>query len=426
MTKSHGKNAFMFVIVTVTLDMLAFGLFIPVLPEYLKMITGKTGEEAVAMGGLLLATFGIMNFLTMSLIGSLSDQIGRRPVLLASNAGLCIDLIVMGLANSFFILLLGRALAGITSATFSTANSYIADVTDPSERGKAYGMLGAAFGIGFVLGPLVGGLLGNIDVRLPFFVAAGIAGLNFLYGFFILPESHAKENRRKFDFARANPFGAFKHFSKLPKVGWFILGAGLFSIAHSVFPATWSWSANIRFNWTAQEIGYSLAAIGVGSAIVQGGLSGYATKTFGPSRTSLFGYSVFLIGMLAYAFISEGWMVYVVIAFGSLGAVTSAAVQQIMTGVTPKDSQGELQGALATVNSLGGLVIGPLLMTQALHTFTAEDAPVRFEGANFFLAALLVSLSAIPFILGVRANAKSLDDMDALVTRKPDEAKEQA
>lgn len=417
--KLRGNNAFLFVIVTVTLDLLAFGLFVPVMPEYLKMITGKEGEEAVVYGGLLLVTFGVMNFLVMSLIGNLSDRFGRRPVLLTSNAGLAIDMVIMGLANSMFVLFLGRALAGITSATFSTANSYIADTTEPQERGRAYGMLGAAFAVGFIIGPVIGGILGNIDVRLPFFVAAGVATLNFFYGLFVLPESLAKENRRPVNWARANPFGAFKHFAKMPQVAWFILATGVLSVAHSVFQSTWGWSGEIRFDWSPQEIALSLAAVGLASAIAQAGLSGYATKRFGPSRTGIFGLCAGVLSLLGYAFATEAWMIYTIIAAGAVGGVGGAALQQMMTGVTSKDTQGELQGAIASLNALCALIIGPLLMTQTLHIFSADDAPMYLPGANFLLAAILSGFALIPLYLGIKANAGSLDEMDIIATSKP-------
>jgi len=412
LAKAHGKNAFLFVIVCVAMDMLAFGLFIPVMPEYLVMITQKPAEETVMIGGVLMATFGIINFLSMPIIGNLSDKFGRRSVLLVSIAGLCIDFIIMGFAHSLIVLFIGRALAGLTSATYSTANSYIADVTEPEERGRAFGMIGAAFGVGFVLGPVIGGILGDINTRLPFFVAAGIAACNFLYGVFVLPESLAPENRRPFELRRANPFGAFKHFSKLPKVGWFIVGVGIFGLSHSVFPATWSWHGEIRYDWSPNEIGWSLALVGIGSAFVQAVLTGRMTKSIGPTKTAMFGLAVTTIGMFLFSGAVFGWMAYAFLVISSFGGVAGPATQQLMTGVTPKNAQGELQGALASVQSLSQTIIGPLVMTATLSYFSQDNAVVQFKGASFFLSGILAALAFIPFMAGVRANRKTVHDID--------------
>ncbi|MAP93584.1 MAG: tetracycline resistance MFS efflux pump [Ponticaulis sp.] len=411
----------MFVIVCVAMDMLAFGLFIPVMPDYLVEITGKPAEDTVMIGGILMATFGIMNFITMPIIGNLSDRFGRRPVLLVSIAGLCIDFIIMGFAHSLVVLFLGRALAGVTSATYSTANSYIADVTEPEDRGRAFGMIGAAFGIGFVIGPVVGGILGDIDTRLPFFVAAGIAALNFLYGLLVLPESLGEESRRPFNILRANPFGAFMHFSKLPKVSWFIVGVGIFGLSHSVFPATWSWHGEIRYDWSPNQIGLSLAFVGIGSAVVQAGLSGRMTKMLGPTRTAMIGLGFTTLGMFMFSGAIYGWMAYAVLIFASLGGVAGPATQQLMTGVTPKNAQGELQGALASVQSLTQTIIGPLLMTGTLSYFSQPDAPVHFKGANFFLAGILAALAFIPFMAGVRANREEVQHIDEDARHADDE-----
>lgn len=416
MATAHGKNAFLFVIVTVAMDMLAFGIFIPVMPGYMEQLTGKPANEVVGIAGLLIATFGILNFITMPIIGNLSDRFGRRPVLLVSIAGLCIDFLIMGFAHSLVMLFIGRALAGVTSATYSTASSYIADVTEPEDRGRAFGMIGAAFGVGFILGPVIGGELGKIDIRLPFFVSAGIAACNFLYGVFVLPESLAPENRRKFDWKRAHPFGTFKHFSKLPKVYWFIIGIGIFAVAHAVFPGSWNFYGEIRYGWDSRQIAWSLALVGVGSAAVQATLSGRMTKTLGPSKTAMIGLSVSTIAMFLFAGAYEGWMAYAVIVFSSLGGVTNPAMQQLMTGVTPKNAQGELQGALASVQSVCGLIIGPLLMTQTLQFFANPNPIVVFKGANFLLAGILAALVFIPFLLGVKANREKVHEVDEKVT----------
>ena len=412
MTRPHGKNAFAFVIVTVALDMLAFGIFIPVMPAYMEELTHLGAEDAVRIAGFLMVTFGLVNFITMPTIGNLSDRFGRRPVLLVSVAGLCIDFLIMAFANSLFMLFIGRALAGLTSATYSTANSYIADVTEPEERGRAFGMIGAAFGIGFILGPVIGGFLGEIHIRLPFFVSAGIAACNFLYGVFVLPESLAKEDRRPFELRRANPFGAFKHFAHLPKVSWFIVSMGIFALAHAVFPGSFNYYGAIRYNWGEAEIALALALVGIGAAVVQAGLSGRMTKALGPSKTALIGLSISTAAMFLFSASVYGWMAYCVIVFSSFGGVAQPAMQSLMTGVTPRNAQGELQGALASVNSIAGLIIGPFLMTQVLSYFAQPDAVIHFKGANFFLAGTLALIAMVPFMLGVRANRETVAHID--------------
>ena len=256
----------MFVIITVAIDMLAFGLIIPVVPTLVQELGNISAERATLYIGGLGTTYAFMNFLFGPMLGALSDRFGRRPVLLASIATLSIDFLIMGFANSIWLLFLGRALSGISGATYSTANAYIADVTEPENRGKAFGMVGAAFGFGFIFGPVMGGILGEFDPRAPFFAAAALALLNFCYGFFVLPESLEEEHRRPFVPSRSNPFGAVKHFSKLPHVSWFLVSAGVFFLAHTVYPSTWPIHGEIRYDWSPKEIGLSLGLVGLGAA----------------------------------------------------------------------------------------------------------------------------------------------------------------
>ena len=406
-TRKHGKNAFFFVIVTVALDMLGFGLIIPVVPALVRELAHVTAEEATLWLGPLTATYAVMNFLFGPLMGALSDKFGRRAVLLASISTLAIDFLIMGFAHNIWLLFLGRALSGISGATYSTAKAYIADVTAPGDRGRAFGMIGAAFGIGFVFGPVIGGFLGEIDPRAPFFAAAGLALLNFLYGLIVLPESLSPENRRAFSIRRANPLGAVKHFSKLPHVGWFLISAGIFMLAHTVFTATWNVYSEIRYDWTPKQIGFSLGLIGVGAAVVQAGLLGLILDRLGTVRTALLGFGINIISLFAYAFASQGWMVYAIIPLGALGGVASPSLNSLMSTVTPADAQGELQGASSSLNAMA-MIIGPLAMNSVLFAFTHDGAPVHFAGAAFLLAGILTLISLAPFMRGVAVNRDAI------------------
>jgi DHA1 family tetracycline resistance protein-like MFS transporter len=266
-------------------------------------------------------------------------------------------------------------------------------------------MLGAAFGLGFILGPAIGGFLGQFDPRFPFFAAAGLAAINFCYGMFVLPESLDKEHRRRFDWKRANAFGAFKHLAKVPYLAWFMVALGLFNFAHWVYPATFNYYAAVNFQWTPDRIGAALAAVGVGSALVQGLFVGRVIKRFGPTRTVVFGFVVCALVFAAYAVIREGWMVFVIIPIGALGGVLGPALNQIMTARAPKNAQGELQGAIGSVQALAN-VFAPLAMTQAFYMFTHDGAPVFFPGAPFALAAVMVALSMIPLMRGLKIAPK--------------------
>ncbi len=406
----QGKNAFFFVIVCVVLNMLAFGLIIPIMPALMFDLTGLPASQSVSINGWLSATFAVANFLAMPVIGGLSDRFGRRPIMLVSIFMLAVDFLVMALAPTLAILFFGRALGGLFSATYSVANAYIADVTEPEDRGRAFGMMGAAFGLGFILGPVVGGLLGEIDTRLPFFAAAGIAGLNFLYGFFVLPESLKPEDRRPFSLARANPFGAFMHFSKLPKVAWFLIAIFLYQIAHAVYPATWNFHGEIRYGWSEFEIGLSLGVVGVASALSQAILTGWLIKRFGPMRAAMLGLAVTTLSLTLFAFAGLPWMAYTVIAVSALAGVTMPAINTVTSSLTPRDAQGELQGAQASIMAFT-LIFSPVLLSQTLQHFSAPDAAVYFPGAAFLLAGLMCALALIPFAIGISVNRRAIADL---------------
>jgi DHA1 family tetracycline resistance protein-like MFS transporter len=408
--RKPGRNAFLFVVFAVILNMLSFGIIMPVMPALLEDITGLVAKQSVSIGGWLSMTFAIANFFAMPILGGLSDRYGRRPVLLASIAMLGIDLLIMGLAPTLAVLFIGRFLGGMFSATSSVANAYVADVTEPEDRGRAFGIMGAAFGIGFILGPVFGGMLGEINPRLPFFVAAGIAGLNFLYGWFILPESLREEDRRDFDIVRANPFGSMVHFSKVPRVAWFIVAIGLYQIAHSVYPSTWNFHGEIRYDWSEFEIGLSLAFVGIGSALGQGLLTSYLIKRLGPMRAALFGFSSNAIALFLFSLAGAPWMAYAIIAVSSVGGVAMPAINTITSTLTPRNEQGELQGAQASMMAFT-LIFSPVLMTQTLQYFAnlPEAHPLHTGGAAFLLAGLITALSLVPLFIGIGINRREIE-----------------
>jgi DHA1 family tetracycline resistance protein-like MFS transporter len=397
-----GRWAFLFIIVTVFIDILAFAVIIPSTPFLMAELTGLPLREVTPWGGYLTAVYAVMNFVTQPILGNLSDRFGRRPILLISMGMLSIDFLIMGFAHSLWLLFIGRILSGLSGATHSTAAAYIADTTEADERAQAFGMLGAAFGLGFILGPVIGGYLTTIDPRAPFFAAAGLAAVNFAYGSLVLPESLSRENRRKFDWRRANALGAFRHFVRLPHLAWFIVALAIYNFAHWVYPGTFSYFGPIRYGWDAHMTGLALGAVGIGAAIVQGGLCGRIIRLIGEEKTALVGLVATVIAMSAYAFATEGWMIFLIIPIGALGGLLGPAMSQIMTARVEKNAQGELQGALASVQAAGN-IIAPIVMTQTLFAFTAEDAAIYFPGAAFLLAATLTALSLVPFWKGLQA-----------------------
>jgi DHA1 family tetracycline resistance protein-like MFS transporter len=401
LTKRPGKNALVFILVTMAIDSIGFGLITPVLPSLLKDLLGATSAEAAPWGGYLAFTYAAMNFLCGPILGNLSDRFGRRPVLLISLATLGLDYLLMGFAHSIWLLVIGRVLSGISGATVATAKAYIADVTDPAQRAQAFGLIGAAFGIGFIFGPAIGGILGDIDSRAPFFAAAALSFINVVYGFFILPESLPVEDRREFVFSKSSPFATFAYFSKLPSVRWLLIAVLFFTFAHAVYPATWSFHGDARYGWDSTMIGWSLMAVGIGFTVVQGGLIRFFIRHWGPAKTAVFGLVCNVIAFGGFAFAQDPWMIYIWIPISALGAVGGPAINALMSARVPANSQGALQGALASVQALANMA-SPIVMTQIFSYFIMGDAFIKFYGAAFLFAAALTLLSLVPFRLGIR------------------------
>jgi DHA1 family tetracycline resistance protein-like MFS transporter len=382
------RNPIPFVFVTRLLDAIGFGIMLPVLPNLLISMGAANVAAASRIAGALLVTYAVLQFFCGPIIGNLSDRYGRRPVILASLAAFALDYALMGFAPTIAWLFLGRAVAGIAGAVYVPANAFVADVTPPERRAHAFGIVSSAFGLGFIIGPALGGILGELGPRAPFFAAAGLAGLNFVFGLIVLPESLPPERRRAFSWRRANPIGAPIALGHYPSVLGYALVVVAFLVANNVYPSTWAFYTTARFGWSTGMIGLSLVVTGVAMALVQATLTGRVAKRIGEARTALLGLGVATAATLSYAFIGQPWMIFVLTALGAPQALTFPSLNALMTQHTPPDALGELQGGVASMTALANIA-GPLLMTQTFAYFTAPDAPVYFPGAAFIAAALL-------------------------------------
>ena len=392
---SVARHATLFAFLTVCIDAIGIGIIVPVMPDLLRELEGGSIANAAMWGGYLSFCYAVMQFLFSPLVGNLSDRFGRRPVLLVSLGVLAVDYLIMAMAPTLAVLFVGRVVAGIAAATYSTANAFMADVSAPQERAKNFGLLGAAFGVGFILGPLIGGFVGEYGTRAPFYAAAALAFFNFCYGAIVLPETLRKQNRRAFDWRRANPLGAFWAIRRLPTVAWLMVALFLFNIAHFIYPAIWSYFTKQTFGWSAREIGISLALVGVGFAIVQGALIGPILRRWGQTRTIFFALGFNFVSFSVLAFAREGWMAYAIMPVVALSALLSPALTGLMSSRVSDDAQGELQGAMSSVQSMT-LIFSTLLMTQLFAYFSDAAAPVYFPGAPFLLAATLTAMAAVP------------------------------
>ena len=382
--------ALIFIFITVLIDVLSFGLIIPVLPHLVQEFVGGSIAEAAIWVGIFGMVFAAIQFVSSPVQGALSDRFGRRPVILLSCLGLGLDFIFMALANSLPWLMVGRIISGIASASFTTANAYIADITAPEKRAKAFGMIGAAFGLGFIIGPLIGGLLGEIDLRLPFWFAAGLALLNFLYGWLVLPESLPVEKRAKrFDWSHANPFGSILLLRRYPQVFGLALVVLLANLAHYVYPSVFVLFADYRFQWGPRDVAWVLAMVGVFSVIVQGGLMGPVVKRLGERRALLFGLACGVIGFVIYGFAGAGWVFLIGIPISALWGFAGPATQALITRQVGADVQGRVQGALMSLVSLAG-IFGPMLFAGTFALFIGDKAPAHIPGAPWLLAAALL------------------------------------
>jgi DHA1 family tetracycline resistance protein-like MFS transporter len=385
------------------LDVIGIAIIMPVLPVYLEQLTGGSVSDAALDGGWLLVVYAIMQFLFAPFLGNLSDRFGRRPILLLSVLTFAIDNLICALATSFWMLFIGRMLAGLSGGSFATCSAYIADISTEENRAKNFGLIGIAFGVGFTVGPVIGGFLGEFGPRVPFYGAAAVSFLNFVAACFLLPETLDAKNRRAFEWKRANPLGALKQMRNYPGIGWISAVLFLFWLAHAVYPAVWSFVSTYRFGWSEGQIGLSLGIYGIGAAVVMALLLPKIVPVLGEWKTAVVGLCFSVAGLTGYAFAWQGWMVYAVIVLTVMENVADPPLRSIAAGKVPPSAQGELQGALTSLSSIT-TIVGPLIFTQLFGYFTKADAPVTFAGAPFLMAAVFILLATIVFLLRVRTS----------------------
>ncbi|MBS1775477.1 MAG: TCR/Tet family MFS transporter [Bacteroidetes bacterium] len=392
MSKEPRKGSIGFIFITLLIDVMGWGLIIPVMPRLIAELKGISVNEASSYGALLLSVFAIVQFLFAPVVGNLSDKFGRRPILLLSLLGFGIDYIILALAPTYGWLFIGRMIAGMTGASFTTASAYIADISTSETRAKNFGMIGAAFGLGFVLGPALGGLLVHWGIRAPFWAAAVLCLINCLYGYFILPESLASEQRRNFDWKRANPFGSLRFLTKHPEIGELAICFFLIYLGAQAVQGNWTFFTIYRFHWSEAMVGISLAVVGVLVGAVQGGLTRVVNPKIGDERSVYLGLGLYAIGLTLFGFASQSWMMFVFLIPYCLGGVCGPSLQSIIAGHVKAGQQGELQGAMTSLMSLT-TIIGPLMMNNSFAYFTSSKAPFQLPGVHFLIGALCMIIS---------------------------------
>jgi DHA1 family tetracycline resistance protein-like MFS transporter len=386
-----------FILINVLLDAMGIGLIIPVMPDLIREVNGGTLASAAVWGGILATSFAVMQFLFGPLLGGLSDRFGRRPVLLLSLVVMSADYLVMALAGSIWLLLAGRIVGGITAATQATASAYMADISTPEKKAANFGLIGAAFGMGFVMGPLIGGLLAEYGTRAPFYAAAGLAALNALFGWIVLTETVTDRIRRPFSWARANPLGSLRVLGQLPGLGPLLLVFFLYQLAFIVYPAVWSYFAVERFGWSPAMIGISLALFGIMLAVVQGGLMPMVLRLLGERGAVIYGLAFDVLAFGALAIVTSGTIALILIPLTAFAGVVTPALQGIMSKTVNDNQQGELQGALTSIGALA-MIVSPLVMTSVFAAFSGPSAPIYLPGAPFILSAGLVIIAVGVFL----------------------------
>jgi len=387
-----------FIFVTMFIDILGLAIIVPILPELIGELLGRDTSSTGRYLGVIVAVYALMQFLFAPVLGALSDRFGRRPIILISLFGFGIDYLIQGWAPSIGWLFVGRFIAGVMGASITTANAYIADVSTPDTRARNFGFVGVAFGLGFTLGPALGGVLGAIHLRLPFFVAAALALVNGLYGFFVLPESLAPEHRRPVSFANMNPMASLRRLRAYPLVAGLAFAVLFSSLAQRGMENVWVLHAGYRYGWNTQTNGLTLALVGVMAILVQGLLVRPTVRRLGERRTIMLGLTVSTLAFLGYGLASDGWMVLVIIVFGALAGLAMPAIQGLVAGTVGPSEQGEIQGALTSLTSLTS-IFAPLIFTAGLFSFfTSSAAPMALPGAPFLLGSILFAVSLVVLI----------------------------
>ncbi len=390
------RGALWFILATILLDAIGIGLIFPIMPDLMERVGAGDTATGAFWGGVLMAAYAGAQFVFSPAIGGISDALGRKKVLLVTLAALAVDYVIMALAGTFWLLLIGRLLAGVAGATYITAMAYLADISAPKDRAANFGLIGAAFGVGFIIGPAMGGLLAGVHVTAPFWAAALLAAANFLFGIFVLPESLPPEKRRPFDRGDLNPFGSILKAARLPGLVLPLIGLFLFEFANMVYPVLWAYWTKEAFGWSASLIGLSLAAYGAGVVITQGGLMRVLIPRVGEWRTLMLAVSAGVIASVAYGFAPAAWLVWLFLPFACLSDMAPPNATGIASNLVDEDRQGLLQGVIASLSAIAA-VTAPLIVTPLFRIFAAPDAVVYLPGAPFLLTALLLLISAAVF-----------------------------
>lgn len=402
----HKKNdaGLFFIFLTVVIDTIGLGIIIPVLPSLIKELIHGDLSEASHYGGWLMFSYASTQFIFASVLGNLSDRYGRRPVLLVSLLGFCINYILMGFAPSILWLFIGRLVAGVTGASHTVAAAYIADISSPEKKAQNFGLLGAAFGLGFIIGPVIGGLLGHFGPRVPFFAAGALSFFNFIYGYIVVPESLKKENRRPFSWRNANPIGAFKHMKKYPQIYALITCIFLVNLAAHAVQTTWSYYTMEKFAWDEKMVGISLGFIGALLTIVQAGLLRIVIPRLGLPKSVLIGLFFNTISLPIIGLVPTTWMLFAASVIYVCGGIAGPAIQSLISNLTPPNEQGQIQGGIASVVSLTA-IFGPLMMSNLFSLFTKADTSVYFPGAPFIMGGLLAFTGVLIAYIYFKRNA---------------------
>ena len=406
MKTNKNQAALGFIFITMLIDVIGWGIIIPVIPGLIEELIQGDISEAAKVGGWITFAYAITQFIFAPLIGNLSDQFGRRPIILISLLGFTLDYILLALAPSITWLFIGRIIAGITGASITTASAYIADISTIENRAKNFGMIGAAFGLGFIIGPVIGGLLGQYGARVPFYAAAALCFLNFLYGYFILPESLPKEKRSVLNLKKANPIGSFLHLKKYPKLIGLASSMFLLYVASHAIQSNWSFFTMYKFNWDEKMVGISLGVIGLLVALVQGVLIRWVNPWLGNEKSIYAGFFLYSLGMLLFTFANQSWMMFIFLIPYCLGGIAGPALQAVISIQVPETEQGKIQGTLTSLMSASAIV-GPPLMTGIFYYFTKEQTPFEFAGAPFLLASILMTISALMSYYSYRKDSLS-------------------